>query len=536
MAKLVARARAGSRLTEAEVRERVRQWVAALCGVALAMWGRGCFVALAETAEQLLRERAIQLMLPYTDCFSVFLVRRSGPGPKHSFLHHTQQSVLAAQHLHTLLLQDLTAQELRALLLPGPPTTSTTDTTNTTTDTTTMHNTTDTTNTTTSTTPTTTATLTASLAAVTITTAANTTTLDHFLDILVDAAASLAAMESLSEGRAKVLAELLEQCRHCPWLEVVRCTACCPTMAREVRPHLTEEWKVTDAHVQASAVLADIRAPASITIELHDKSDNLPHLLPLLHCLAKAHVQVHLLNLCNLYSILATNSLPSTCDSLLLPLCGPASLCSLINFSGVLSAEGYRALRHQRHNLVLLAGGVLDLTALEELIQLTHHTERLQEVTIVVFSIFRALPSKSVSPRVGAHLRLMCVEDKEAEDAVILARHIKHTFKSIRLRQVSPSAVCRMVKAFRKDRVRTLSLGAIGLIEIFGILQCVFPHCFPLPLPTNMTLRDVYRMWDKMELEVTMEVKVQRHSKDTGTAADTEDSCSGAESGDVAGP
>ncbi|XP_050689451.1 uncharacterized protein LOC126981880 isoform X11 [Eriocheir sinensis] len=529
VAKLVARARAGSRLTEAEVRERVRQWVAALCREALAMRGRGCFVALDEAAERLLRERAIQLMLPYTDCFSVFLVRRSGPGPKHSFLHHTQQSVLAAQHLHTLLLQDLTAQELRALLLPGPPTTSTTDTTNTTTDTTAMHNTTDTTNTTTSTTPTTTATLTASLAALTITTAANPTTLDHFLDILVDAAASLAAAGSLSEGRAKVLAELLEQCRHCPWLEVVRRTACCPTMAREVQPRLTEEWKVTDAHVQASAVLADIRAPACITIELHDKSDNLPHLLPLLHCLAKAHVRVHLHGIFSLCV-----PLPSPCDSLLLPLCGSASLCSLISFTGRLSTKGYRALWQQRSNLVSMKVLVPDPTSLEELIQLTHHTKCLQEVRIIFLSIFRALPSKSVSPRVGVHLLLMCVEDKEAEDAVILARRIKRTFKSIRLVQVSPSTVCRMVEVFMKKKVRTPSLGRVAMFQIIDILQTISFHFFPLPLPPNMTLEHVYEMWDNLHMKVTM--RVETPSTDTGTAADTEDSCSGAESGDVAGP
>ncbi|XP_050689445.1 uncharacterized protein LOC126981880 isoform X4 [Eriocheir sinensis] len=681
VAKLVARARAGSRLTEAEVRERVRQWVAALCREALAMRGRGCFVALDETAERLLRERAIQLMLPYTDCFSVFLVCRSGPGPKHSFLHHTQQSVLAAQHLHTLLLQDLTAQELRALLLPGPPTTSTTDTTNTTTPTT---NTTDT-NFSTTTTPTTTATLTDSLVAFKISVsalkdsaaalkdsaAALTTTTDttaiarfissttalkdslaavkgslfaditptidsilttttatltnsrvaitnscfaviningilkhatdvlndsaaaledsvgalkdypasvspltaiahfqamanfkasvgafkdlnaalittnnntidklnnlyvllipDFLDILVEAAASLAAAGSLSEGRAKVLAELLEQCRHCPWLKVVRRTACCPTMAREVRPRLTEEWKVTDAHVQASAVLADIRAPACITIELHDKSDNLPHLLPLLHCLAKAHVRVHLHGIFSLCV-----PLPSPCDSLLLPLCGSASLCSLISFTGRLSTKGYRALWQQRSNLVSMKVLVPDPTSLEELIQLTHHTKCLQEVRIIFLSIFRALPSKSVSPRVGVHLLLMCVEDKEAEDAVILARRIKRTFKSIRLVQVSPSTVCRMVEVFMKKKVRTPSLGRVAMFQIIDILQTISFHFFPLPLPPNMTLEHVYEMWDNLHMKVTM--RVETPSTDTGTAADTEDSCSGAESGDVAGP
>lgn len=85
-----------------------------------------------------------------------------------------------------------------------------------------------------------------------------------------------------------------------------------------------------------------------------------------------------------------------------------------------------------------------------------------------------------------------------------------------------------------KKKVRTPSLGRVAMFQTIDILQTISFHFFPLPLPPNMTLEHVYEMWDNLHMKVTM--RVETPSTDTGTAADTEDSCSGAESGDVAGP
>ncbi|KAG0724999.1 hypothetical protein GWK47_004847 [Chionoecetes opilio] len=454
--KLVAKLRAKNSLTEGEARDRVRRWVGGLCREGLDMWARGCFVTLDAEAEQRLEDRAVELMLPYTDCFSTFLGSSVGPGrATHCFLHHTHQSVMAAQHLHTLVLQGGEVQQVKATLLPGPDNTS----------------------------------------------------LDRFLDMLIHVATGLAAEGSLDEKRAGVLAGLLEQCRFCQWLEVVRRTKCCPAMVRQAHRRLAGMWEVNDNTLEAAAALVAIGPPLAIFISLgRDPRDN-PVLQELLRCLSQSSAEVTVKALhCFLYGFDPVVPLYST-DHLLHDLCGPTSACHLVYFHGFLTGEGCRLLHRHCSTLHCAFVGVMDHEALARVILLSHQAPHLEMLQIHVLCSLDAAPKKSVPRRVNdCRVSLMQVEEGEAKKAVELICRIGHSFSAITLNYVMPSTTCNMLRAFKEMKVRTHSLGRWTKFRFMDLIVLQHLHYFPLPPPPEFTPRLIYKMWNNPNIECQLTV------------------------------
>ena len=459
VAKLVAKLRAkGSLLTEDEARRRVRLWVEALCREALAMWARFCFVNLDQEAEQHLEERAIDLLLPYTDCFSTFLGCQARPGLQHSFLHHTQQSVMASQHLCTLLRDGQSAEQVQCVLLSGQT---------------------------------------------------KDTNMDHFQNVLIHTATSLAAEGHLDEERARSLARLLEQCHFRRWLDLVRRTRYCLPLAHQAHAHLKGTWLVEERTVQAANTLVGIGAPDTIIIWLLQDHRNNSDLLLLLQSLSITSVEVTLIaNHGVHFSILCGEALYSD-DNLLQPLCGPASTCHLVEFVGLVTGDGCRALYHHRHTLRYMRVGVLDHTALDTVIQLTHQAQGLNEIDLLLFCSLEAVPKESVSRRVELNLFVPKVNNGEGEKAVALIRHISHNFNHITLCHTTSSTVCTMVKAFGKPQVRARSLGKFMIVKVFDRNKSIHVPFFSLPPPPEMNKRTIYKMWnDPPQVQYRMEVKM----------------------------